>query len=373
MNRRVDYSSKASNAKPANKRRGVNKRVSNKANLKEGDKSVSSINAEAVLSDNSSQSGRGSSVSIVPVRMLQAWLSHHVSSCIDSFQRLLCTPWQSLMTWMVVAIALIFPAALYLGLYNLQSLGGDWQSYSRLSVYVNYEAKPLAIDRLQQELETNMHITSVDRITPEVGKQSFQQQSGLGDILASLEVNPLPTVFMVTPVFSHQSLELLAELKHQLQSKPLIDLVQLDLEWLRRLQGIVGLIESIVIALASLLAIGVLLIIGNTIRLAIDSRRNEIVVIKMVGGTDGFVRRPFLYTGLWYGIGGGICAVLLLLVLGWWLQEPLELLAALYESNHSLLWFNLFQGFFLVCGAGVLGWLGAWLAVARHLQQIEPE
>lgn len=370
MNRRVDYSNKASASKPANKRRGVNKRTANKSSNHKAsnNKKTASVNKGAALSEGGSQGG-----AVLPMGMLQAWLSHHLSSCVDSFQRLLRTPWQSMMTWMVVAIALIFPAALYLGLHNVQSLGGDWQSHSRLSVYAKYEAKPLAIDRLQQELEANVHIASVERITPEAGKQDFQQQSGLGEILASLEVNPLPTVFMVTPVSSHQSPESLAQLQQQLQAKPLIDLVQLDVEWLRRLQAMMGLIESIVIALASLLAIGVLLIIGNTIRLAIDSRRSEIVVVKMVGGTDGFVRRPFLYTGLWYGIGGGVCAALLLLVLGWWLQAPLDMLVALYDSNHSLSWLSFSQAFFLVGGAGVLGWLGAWVAVARHLQQIEPE
>jgi cell division transport system permease protein len=147
-----------------------------------------------------------------------------------------------------------------------------------------------------------------------------------------------------------------------------VDLAQLDVAWLRRLQAVLELIEYMVLALSVLLAVGVLFIIGNTIRFAIDRRRREVAVIKLIGGTDGFVRRPFLYTGLWYGIGGGLCAVIFLVLLDWWLDAPIQAVLALYKSDHLLTWMGLQRSMLLILGAGLLGWIGAWLAVSRYLR-----
>ena len=144
----------------------------------------------------------------------------------------------------------------------------------------------------------------------------FQRYSGLGNVLTHLDKNPLPTVLVIQPSESINEPEQLAALQMEIQAQPVVDHVQLDMDWLRRLHELLTLGERVVAALAVLLALGVLLIVGNTLRLAIENRREEIVVIKLVGGTDGFVRRPFLYTGFWYGIGGGVIAILLLLVIG---------------------------------------------------------
>jgi cell division transport system permease protein len=277
------------------------------------------------------------------------------------------------MTWMVIAIALVLPAALYLGLHNVQLLGQGWQDKTQMSVYVQHQAKPLAVEQLQQRLEAMPEVASVSLITPEAAKQEFQQYSGLGEVLKTLEVNPLPALLTVDPASTYRTPEQLTVLQNKLQALPLVDFVQLDITWLRRLHEMMNLAQHIVLVLASLLAFGVLLIIGNTIRLAIENRRNEIIVVKMVGGTDGFVRRPFLYSGFWYGLGGGIFAGLLLLLAGAWLSTPLESLMALYGSEHSLTWVNLESLMLLLIGSGLLGWMGAWLAVARHLKHIEPE
>lgn len=305
--------------------------------------------------------------------MLTAWWSHHQYSCRDSLQRVLKDPWQSFLTWMVVAIALILPVILYLALNNAQQIGQNWQGSTKMSVYIQYQAQPLAIEHLQQRISGLLQVAHIDIITPEAAQQEFQQYSGLGDVLASLKVNPLPTVFIVTPHAEYSSPEQLSELQGVLQVEPLVDLVQLDLEWLRRLQAMMNVAQHIVLALACLLAIGVLLIIGNTIRLAIENRRNEIVVVKMVGGTDGFVRRPFLYTGFWYGIGGGVCALAILMFSSMWLNAPVQTLLSLYASEYTLKWVSWSDSVLMVLGAGLLGWVGAWFAVSRHLKHIEPE
>jgi cell division transport system permease protein len=357
MNRRIDYPQK----KPTKNKKQASRKASHhtavaRSSVSDG---VPSKNERASRVDTSG--------------MLQAWWAHHRYSCRDSLQRLLNDPWQSFLTWLVVAIALILPAILYLGLNHAQQVGKHWQGSTTMSAYIQYHAQPLAIQSLQQRLNDWLQVAELEVITPEKAQQEFQQYSGLGDVLASLEVNPLPTVLTITPHAEYHSPEQLQELQSLLQAEPLIDAVQLDLGWLRRLQAIMNVAQHSVLALACLLAFGVLLIIGNTIRLAIENRRDEIVVVKMVGGTDGFVRRPFLYTGFWYGIGGGGCALVILMLTSLWLNDPVQALLSLYSSGYTLTWMSWGYSLIMVLGAGVLGWMGAWLAVSRHLKHIEPE
>lgn len=304
--------------------------------------------------------------------LLQAWWRHHRDSCADSLARLLQTPLQSLLTWMVIAIAVVLPVSLYLGLKNIQQLGQGWQDSARMSVFLRQDAREAAIDRLFQTLKQNPEIAYIDRITPGSALAEFQRFSGLGNVLDNLNDNPLPTVFVVQPVVGMDHPEKLTALRQVIGDSGLVDHVQLDMGWLRRLHEILTLGQRIVLALAGLLSLGVLLVIANTLRLAIENRRDEIIVTKMVGGTDSFVRRPFLYTGFWYGLGGGLLAVILLLIIGYWLSTPAENLVNLYQSDHSLYRLNLGYIVILLTGSGALGWLGAWLAVSRHLQAMEP-
>jgi cell division transport system permease protein len=153
---------------------------------------------------------------------------------------------------------------------------------------------------------------------------------------------------------------------------PQIDQAVLDLEWVQRLYSMMALGKRLVIALAALLALGVLLVVGNTIRLAIESRRDEIVIVKLVGGTNAFVRRPFLYTGLWYGLGGGILAWLIIGFGLFWLSSPVAELAGLYRSQFELQGLGIGDSLMMWLCGGLLGLAGAWLAVSRHLGAIEP-
>jgi cell division transport system permease protein len=146
----------------------------------------------------------------------------------------------------------------------------------------------------------------------------------------------------------------------------------LDMAWLQRLNSLMKLSRRLVMAVSGLLLLGVVLILGNTIRLAIESRREEIVIVKLVGGSNAFVRRPFLYTGLWYGVGGGVVAAILVALGLWFLQQPVGDLARLYQSSFELNGLGLMEALNLVIIGGILGLTGAWLAVARHLVAIEP-
>ncbi len=222
----------------------------------------------------------------------------------------------------------------------------------------------------EAEFSQREDILSVSLITAEAALQEFQQESGFGNILEGLDENPLPSVLVVTPV--SQQLEEIQVLLSALQSYSGVETVLFDLAWLQRLSGILSLAQRLTMMLGGLLGIGVALVVGNTIRLAIENRRAEIVVVKLVGGTDAYVARPFLYTGLWYGVGGGLIASVLVWIAQFMLAGPVARLSGLYEGEFELIGLGI-SGFFLVlAGSALLGWFGAWLSVLRHLRAIEP-
>jgi len=271
-----------------------------------------------------------------------------------------------------VAISLALPATLFLVLENVQQLGQGWRGNTQISVFLEPKARDGAVQKVRARVAEYDDVENIELVSPKAALAEFERHSGLGDVLDSLDDNPLPTVLIVTPKASIDTPEKLTQLREQLIAEPVVEHVQLDMGWLRRLYEILVLAERLVMALAGLLALGVLLVVGNTIRLAIENRRDEIVVVKLVGGTDGFVRRPFLYTGWWYGVGGGVLAMLLLAIGTLWLSGPVSTLATLYRSEYQLTGLDLQLAFIIIAGAGVLGWLGAWLAVSRHLSHIQP-
>ncbi len=301
---------------------------------------------------------------------LDAWVAHHSTSAIESLLRLLRTPLQSLLTWLVVAIAVALPAALFLAIANLQNIGYSWQDSSQISVFLHKNATEEAALALRDDWRNKPEIAGVDYISPAQALEEFQTYSGLGRVVEDVADNPLPAVLLVQPATT--DLEELEQLAQSLSEASLVDDVRLDMQWLTRLQQLMTMAQRGVAALALLLALGVLLVIGNTIRLAIENRRDEILVVKLVGGTNAYVRRPLLYTGFWYGLGGGILALLLLGGVLWWMAGPVGRLADLYQSDFRLQGLGWIASAQLALLAGLIGWLGAWLAVARHLSQIQP-
>lgn len=336
-----------------------------------GAQPVAPSSSETQLGKATIKSGASQSKTKVSDRF-SAYLLHHQITAIESLVRLLKTPVQSLLTWLVVAIALALPATLYIALENVQGLGQGWQGNSQVSVFVHKRARDTAIKQLSERLLSRPDVASVNYISPQQALEEFQAYSGLGQVLESLDENPLPAVLLVEPAAEAVTPEQLDSLRQAIAAEPAVDDVRVDMEWVRRLHELMALGQRLVMALGCLLALGVLLVIGNTIRLAIENRRDEIVVVKLVGGTNAFVRRPFLYTGFWYGAGGGVFAVGILALGLVWIEGPVSRLADLYQSNFHLQGIDLFNGMELILGAGLLGLLGAWLAVGRHLGQIEP-
>ena len=300
-----------------------------------------------------------------------SWLRHHRLSAADSLRRVLEHPWSSLLTWLVIGIALALPVGLNVALDNAQLVSADWDSPAQISLFLKTDVSDQEARQLELELAASDAISGTVLVLKDVALDEFRALSGFSDVLNSLDENPLPNLIVVSPGRDLQPEAVLA-LQGELLARPQVEQAVLDMEWLQRLNSVMELSRRIVLAIGTMLVLGVALILGNTIRLAIENRREEIVIVKLVGGSNAFVRRPFLYTGLWYGVGGGIIAALLVALSLWILQEPASKLAGLYQSEFTLQGLGIMGGLNLVILGGLLGLFGAALAVSRHLSRIEP-
>jgi cell division transport system permease protein len=314
----------------------------------------------------------GASVSRTSLRdRLNAWVHHHRLSAADSLSRVLDNPGSSTLTWLVIGIALALPVGLNVALNNVSQVSSGWESPAQISLFLQDDVTEARARQLEAELAERKDVGETRLVSREEALDEFRTLSGFADVLASLEENPLPDLILITPVAELDE-GAVSALRTELQGNTDVAEVVLDMEWLQRLNSIMELSRRVVLAVGGLLVAGVLLILGNTIRLGIESRRDEIVIVKLVGGSNGFVRRPFLYTGLWYGVGGGVVAALLVFAALWFLKEPIGNLASLYESSFRLQGLGVMGALNLVILGGLLGLAGAWLAVSRHLVHIEP-
>lgn len=302
--------------------------------------------------------------------LFAAWVESHRASLVDSLGRLARQPIGSFFTCLVMAVALSLPMGLALLLDNVERLGGSWQKAAQISLYLQLEAGDDNGLRLRDEIAAMDDVAEAEYIGREAGLAAFEEQSGLGQALRELPENPLPAVVVVTPEQIDKAA--LEALRQRLAELPGVDQAQLDLQWVERLGAILGLGDRFVFGLTLLLVLALLLVIGNTIRLHIENRRSEIEVIKLVGGTDGYVRRPFLYMGALYGLGAGLLAWALLAFGLDWLNDAVVRLAGLYGSDFALDGVPVADGLSLLLGALFLGYIGAWLAVARHLSELAP-
>ncbi len=302
---------------------------------------------------------------------LGAWLSHHRRVARESLQSVLSSWATSLMTWMVIGIALALPVVLYLMLVNVGHVTEGWDGSPAISLYLARNTREESARALVSELSREPDVESVTFISPADALAEFQAVSGFRDVLSTLDENPLPAVIEVRSALRETS-----DLRMQsarLGRNPLVEAVRVDLEWIERLFAILRFGQRLVAALGLILAMGVLLVIGNTIRLAIENRRNEIEVVKLVGGTDRFVRRPFLYLGFWYGLGGSVFAWILVESSLLILSAPVEILAQSYRDDFALSGLGPGESLAILGLGSGLGILGARLAVGRHLSEFAPD
>ncbi|MEW8586538.1 MAG: permease-like cell division protein FtsX, partial [Candidatus Thiodiazotropha sp.] len=271
-----------------------------------------------------------------------------------------------------IGIALAMPLGLHVMLGNLQRISGALDSGASISVFLRQNVSDEKAASLATELRLHQRIEGVELITRKSALEEFQQLSGYADALEALDSNPLPALLIVQPKADYTTAETAQLLVRELKLLPDADIVQLDLQWVRRLQAITVIAQRAVVVLAALLGMAVLLIVGNTIRLEIQNRRAEIEITKLIGATNAFIRRPFLYTGFWYGLFGGTIAWLLVAIAITLLSGPIANLANLYESSFSLSSLDFSTVSSLLLGSSLLGLAGSWLAVGRHLSAIEP-
>jgi len=303
---------------------------------------------------------------------LGASSGRHLQAALGALGRLARAPLASLLTLVVIALALALPAALELLVNNAQAATGNFASAVDLSVYLKTDVPLAKAQQLAQAAQQRPDVATVTLISADKGLEDFRTYSGFGDALAALKENPLPHVLHVRPRAAASSAAALEALRRYFAAWPEVDLVQVDAEWVMRFNAILEVFRRLLVIAAALFGVGVLAVIGNTIRLEIQSRRAEIEVTKLVGGSNAFVRRPFLYTGVLYGLGGALIAWGILALTGLLLSEPVANLAKLYGSRYELAGLTPQDVGVLIAAGVVLGWLGAWISAHRHLRSIEP-
>lgn len=301
---------------------------------------------------------------------LAHWRQHHAEEAVNSLRRLASTPVSTFMTLLVIAIALALPLGLAKLLGDARGLVKSWNGNVQISLYLQSGLTPAAQTSLQEQLEKREDLSRVQLITPEQALQEFKANSGYGQAIDLLGENPLPPVLVVYP--GNSDPQALEALRQELGKLPGVVSAELDVAWVQRLAALLEVGNRLLWALAGALVAAVLLVVGNTIRLGIESRREEIVVVKLLGASDAFVRRPFLYMGFWSGLFGGIFALIAVAAFIAWLNQSVGELAQLYQSAFRLHQVRLEEVFGLLAFSCVLGLLGAAVAVGRHLRQLEP-
>ncbi len=294
------------------------------------------------------------------------WLDQHLYSFVSSLGRLVRRPWATLLTIGVMAVAFVLPLGLWLALQNVGHFAGDVQQSREIDLFLKVDTPVARAQVLVAELRGRADVASVELRTPEQGLADFRERSGLGVALDALEGNPLPHLLVVVPKDDG------ASLVRALQNLPETDLLQHDAAWRARLAGWMGFGQRLVWVLAVLFGLGALLVVGNTVRLDIQSRREEIGVLQLLGASDGFIRRPFVYLGAWYGLAAGALALGLLTLAAWALRAPLAALARSYGSPFALAGLDPVGASAVVAAATVIGWLGAWLVTGHFLRQTRP-
>jgi cell division transport system permease protein len=303
---------------------------------------------------------------------VSAWFIRHLQTMVGSLGRLSQQKLATLFTMLVIGIALALPTCLHVLISNAQRATGSWNRALEMSVFLKRPTSVAEATQIADRIRQRRDVADVQLVTAEAALREFRRDSGFGEAIDALNENPLPHALIVRPAESYVSGEAVESLADSIRALPSVDIVQLDTGWVDRLNAMLAAIGRAVLVATVVLALGVLAIVGNTIRLDIQNRRAEIEVTKLVGGSDAFVRRPFLYNGIWYGFGGALLAWLITAGIVAALREPVGRVALLYGSAFEVTALTLTSSLRLLFIGAALGWLGSFLAASRHLRDIEP-
>lgn len=301
------------------------------------------------------------------------WVLRHLQVCLSTAGELWRNPFGTFMTAAVIGIALALPNGFYILFENVQRVSHGWDTSTQLSLFLKAQVSDGRALRMAEELRTRPELDKVQLITRAQALEEFRQLSGFGEVLEAFrEENPLPAVLVLYPNLERATPEALQHMVEELRDHPEVEIAQFNLQWLKRLQAIMSILQQGAIVLGGLLILGVLLILANTIRLSIESQRDEIEVAKLFGATNAFIRRPFLYRGLWYGLLGASLAWGLITGAFALLRTPVRELAELYYQDFFLVTLNARATLGLLGIGALLGVLGSWIAVAKHLHRFDP-
>lgn len=330
-----------------------------------------------MLKDKTTQQ-RKSSVRAVDLKpnftsRLHTYRDLHAHALFSSLGRLTRKPAAFAITLLVLATSLALACVFYLLVQNFQQLTGSLESSNQISVFLKADLKASTIEKVRHEIEADPGVASVQIITPDQALAEFKANSSFGDTLNDIQENPLPTVLVVLPKNSLEDEETIKTLLQNMQKIAEVDFAQSDMQWIKRLQSIVVLANRSVWVISILFALAVLLIVGNTIRLELQSRIDEVIIAKLVGATDVFIRRPFLYTGFWLGFLASIIAWIIVTMVMLILQQPVQQLSQLYASQFNLVFLGYLDTFCLLLIGSTLGVVGSWWVLNGQLRNIKPE
>ncbi|QJR81447.1 cell division protein FtsX [Alteromonas pelagimontana] len=306
------------------------------------------------------------------VQVLSMFFVSHVRQALSSLGELWRQPAASIMTVAVLGLSITLPSTLYILVKNTEKISAGWEQASEISLFLKSDTNSGNAQQLLTRISTWPEIDTVTFISADDALQEFQHLSGLGDAIAYLESNPLPNVVLVTPTEKNAGPTAARALLEKLKEQREVDIGKLDIEWLERLYALLDIARELVTLIGSLLFVAVVLIIGNTIRLNILNKRDEILVMKLVGATDAFIHRPFLYTGFWYGLLGGLIAWFAVIIILWWMDSSIQAFASLYQKDFNITGLTGTALFTMLGLSIMLGLVGSLISVQRHVREIEP-
>lgn len=299
-------------------------------------------------------------------------LLQHAEQAVMSFQDLFKTPVSTIMTMLVLGVSLALPATMYIVLKNTNSITQQWSSPAEINLFLKKELSETRYNSLVKRIENYKEVESVVYISKQQGMDEFSKTAGFPAVARFLDSNPLPAVVVVTPKPYYRTAIAAQELLIKLERESEVEQARLDITWLARLDGMIALFKDAVFVVSALLLSAVLLITGNTIRLSILSQRTEIEIMKLVGATDSFVRRPFLYSGFWYGMLGGMLAWIISTVMAFWMEDAVIYLTQLYQTEFTIQGLDFLEVIILLIVSLSLGLLSAGISVKHYIAKIEP-
>jgi len=301
---------------------------------------------------------------------MSAWLRHHAQSLRQTLARLAGAPFAALANVLVIGVSLALPLGAYGLLVNLQGFSGSLPTEPQISLFLSRGGARPDVAALEVQLKRAEGVRAVRFVSRDAALAGLKRAPGMAEAISSLRDNPLPDAFVVTLADGDASSA--ERLEKQFRALPGVAHVQVDSAWVRRIDALLRLGRTAVLLLGTLLGFALVAVTFNTIRLQVLTQREEIEVSKLIGATDAFIRRPFFYLGSLLGAGGALAALAIIYLAFALLNRDLAQFGTLYGVEVHLRFISAGDAASVVFFASVLGWMGTYLSVSKHLYQIEP-